>query len=98
MNPVYYIVLQLRNYNFSDLEIITFLSIIYNCLVTGKDIESTIANGNNNKFINAYYIIIDDIYSADITLWKEWVYNNYVVSIDSTFSTMDTTRINMDRA
>ena len=80
MNPIYYIIRQLKDYGFTDTEITAFLTVVYTCIINtnginNHDIESTIASNNNRKFIDVFYLVEEDLFSLPISYWKEW-YNS----------------------
>jgi len=75
MNPIVYIIQDLHDYNFSSTEITDFLSKIYICFLKEIDLESYFSYLHNDKYRDAYYLFLDDIYELPMQYWIEW-YNS----------------------
>jgi len=73
MNPINYIIQQLLDYGFSQSEVIDFLTIVYNCLISNKDIESQLGYNHNDKYIDAFYLVSEEIYEIPTQYWNEWI-------------------------
>jgi hypothetical protein len=61
MREIDYYIKLLRDYGFNDIEILDFLSIVYNCMQSSKDVESQISYGSNNKYKDVYYQYSDEL-------------------------------------
>lgn len=78
-NPIYYLTQDLHDNGFNDTEIVAFLTLIYNNLLSNKDLESQVDQTENRKYIDAYALFSDDIYTLPISYWNEWSTNKSLV-------------------
>jgi hypothetical protein len=85
-NPVDYLVQDLKDRGFSDIEVVEFMNLVYNNLVIyNKDLESQIVYGGNYKYIDVFHLVDD----YDIT-------NNYLIEWININSTSDNGLLDSD--
>ncbi len=86
MKDINYLIQQLRDIGFNEFEITVFLTIIYtNLIIYNKDLESQIAYLGNQRYIDAFSLLEDDIYNITLNEFNEWSQNyiKYLTLSDS---------------